>query len=63
MSSFIGQPLVQCFPNSWAEVINYLQDMQVGDKINSMKVVDGMQFLQRPKPAAPKADPVAPTEA
>lgn len=23
--------------------------MQVGDKINSMKVVDGLQFLEQPK--------------
>lgn len=26
-----------------------LQDMQVGDKINKMYVVDGMEFLERPK--------------
>jgi len=43
---------------------NYLADMQVGDKINYMKVVDGLQFLERPtqQTAAKPADSAAPTE-
>lgn len=44
---------------------NLLKDMLVGDKINSMRVVDGLQHLQRPNQqvaAKPSLDSTTPTE-
>lgn len=33
------------------------QDMQVGDKINKMYVVDGLEFLNRPKQVVAETPP------